>query len=387
MKMINVIRFAGVVLLTLQGAMAFDVVPQIRNVKAFQQYPWGNKVYFSYEVEGDIAASAESGETPFLVIAAKDKTSGKMLFESADSCLFGDTGSAAGVHKVVWDVGAQGATINSANVALTVMYCDELYLVVDLSAGANASSYPVSYLGSVPSIGWTDEYKTTKLVLRRIPAGTFKMPGSFDVTLTQPFYMGVFEVTQKQYTLVMGSNPSRRNKGDALPVEGVSYNTTRGSSDGAKWPLSSAVDSTSFMGKLRARTGLNFDLPTEAQWEYACRAGTTTTYYWGDSMDDNYAWYHDNSSNTIHGVGTKTPNAWGLYDMSGNVLEWCLDWNGTLTYGTDPKGSSSGSQRVPRGGDYRCFASYCTSSYRNQSSSGPLFGYYDYCGIRLVRTQ
>ena len=355
--------------------------PQVKNVKAFQQSPWG-KVCISYEVEGDVAASAGSGKTPFLVIVAKDKTTGKMLFESDDSCLSGDTGAAAGAHKVVWDIEAQGTTINSANIMFTVMYCDELYLVADLSAGANASTYPISYLGSVPSGGWTDAYKTTKLVLRRIPAGTFKMQNESNVTLTKPFYIGVFEVTQKQWELVMESNPSYFG-GDALPVEKVSYNTIRGSSNGANWPSSSAVDSSSFMGKLRVRTGLNFDLPTEAQWEYACRAGTTTTYYWGNSMNGNYAWYIDNSSGTTHKVGTKTPNAWGLYDMSGNVWEWCVDWYGTLVYGADPKGSSSGAYRVLRGGSWNYYTGNCTSSSRHNNYPSDE---YVSNGFRLVRT-
>ena len=355
--------------------------PQVKNVKAMQQYPWGNKVYISYEVEGNIAASAGSGNVPFLMVLAKDKATGK-TYEAVSEYLSGDMGIESGLHRVVWNVGAQGVSINSANVAFSVMYCDEVYLVVDLSVGANASTYPISYLGSVPSGGWTDAYKTTKLVLRRIPAGTFKMQNTSNVTLTKPFYMGVFEVTQKQYTLVMGSNPSSFT-GDALPVEKVSYNTIRGSSNGAKWPSSSAVDSTSFMGKLRARTGLNFDLPTEAQWEYACRAGTTTTYYWGNSMNDNYAWYRGNSGSTTHKVGTKTPNVWGLYDISGNVWEWCLDGYGTLAYGTDPKGSSSGERRVRRGGGWSNDADNCTSSYRNRYyPSGELTD----GGFRLVRT-
>ena len=214
-----------------------------------------------------------------------------------------------------------------------------------------------------------DEYKTTKLVMKRIEAGTFQMQNSQNVTLTKPFYMGLFEVTQKQYQLVTGSNPSRFS-GDKLPVERVSYNAIRGSSNGANWPASNAVDSSSFLGKLRARTGLDFDLPTEAQWEYACRAGTTTTYSYGNSANGNYMWYGDNSSSQTHEVGTKLPNPWGLYDMHGNVLEWCLDWYGTLSYGTDPKGSSSGSHRVIRGGSWSILASICASSDR--SSSDPL---------------
>ena len=353
-----------------RAILAFAAAPEVRNVKAMQQYPWG-KVCISFEVVGDIDASAGSGDAPILVVTAKDKTTGKLYGEvsSLESYLTGDTGMTAGRHRVIWDTATQGLTINSANVVFTVAYGDGVYIVVDLSSGANSSSYPASYLYGVPSEGWTDTYKTTKLVLKRMLPGTYKMQNTSNVTLTKPFYIGVFEVTQKQYSLVMGSNPSNF-KGDSLPVQFVSYNTIRGSSNGAKWPASSAVDSTSFMGKLRARTGLDFDLPTEAQWEYACRAGTTTTYYWGNSMNGDYAWYFNNSSRTTHKVGTKTPNAWGLYDMSGNVWEWCLDWYGTLAYGTDPKGPSSGSGRVLRGGSWNLFgadalgADTCTSSHR-----------------------
>ena len=208
--------------------------------------------------------------------------------------------------------------------------------------------------------------KTIKLVMRRLPAGTFKMQNNSNVTLTKPFYMGVFEVTQKQYTLVMGSNPSNF-KGDMLPVECVSYNKIRGTSNGAKWPSSSSVDSDSFLERIRVRTGLNFDLPTEAQWEYAYRADTTTAYYWGDSENDyyNYAWHYGNSNNTTHMVGMKAANAWGLYDMGGNVGEWCLDWHGGLAYGTDPQGPSSGTERVMRGGSYGSFAGIGSSLWRN----------------------
>jgi hypothetical protein len=263
-----------------------------------------------------------------------------------------------------------------------------LYCVIDLSDGPDADKYPVTYMDEPPKGGFnTDEYKTTKLVLKRLEAGTFKMQGSTNVKLTKPFFCGLFEVTQRQYELVTGANPcssASYGKGNTYPVYYVSYNMIRGSSNGAKWPSSSAVDSSSFMGKLRARTGLDFDLPTEAQWEYACRAGTTTTYSYGDSANGNYMWYSVNSSNKTHPVGTKSASLWGFYDMHGNVWEWCLDWHsGTLAYGTDPKGSSSGSRRVRRGGSWYSDASCCTSSYRifdlpsNESCSG---------GFRLVRT-
>jgi formylglycine-generating enzyme required for sulfatase activity len=269
---------------------------------------------------------------------------------------------------------------------------DALYCVVDLSAGPTAKKYPVSYLNAEPNGGWTDEYKTTKLVLRRIEPGNFKMCGKYDVTLTKPFYIGVFEVTQKQYELVTGENPSA-SKGDMRPVEKVSYDMIRGNDAGAKWPASSAVDFHSFMGKLRVRTGIDsFDLPTEAQWEYACRAGTTSPCNNGGGSEDDLkklgrfrfnqkARGHNESDadlarhepdgkggyserHTI--VGLYMPNAWGLYDMHGNVWERCLDWRSdNLSSGvTDPLGASSGSSRIHRGGSWSNPANNCTSSTR-----------------------
>ncbi|MBQ9430190.1 MAG: SUMF1/EgtB/PvdO family nonheme iron enzyme [Kiritimatiellae bacterium] len=355
----------------------------IRNVTAKQRYPWNGKVDVTYTVVGDVTAGLPSGVMPFLSLTASNRVDGT-TYAAAASALSGDTGTDEGSHHVVWDLNAQGLEINSDAVVFSVGYQHyEKYCVIDLSAGSGASSYPVSYLAEIPPGGWSDEYKTTKLVLRLIGPGSFKMRGSYDVTLTEPFYCGVFEVTQKQYMLVTGSNPSYFS-GDTRPVEKVSYNSIRGSSAGSDWPSSSAVDSSSFMGKLRARTGLDFDLPTEAQWEFACRAGATTVYYWGDSMDGGYAWYGSNSSSGTQPVGTKNPNAWGLYDMSGNVWEWCLDWYGSLSSGvTDPKGSSSGSGRVERGGSWRSIADNCGSS--NRSSGYPSDGYNN-DGFRLVRT-
>ena len=362
---------------------AVAATPQVKNVKAMQQYPWG-KVYISYEVVGDVAASAGSGDAPFLFVMAKDKATGR-IYEATH--LSGGTGVSAGTHRIIWDVEAQGVAISSTNVVFTVAYCDELYLVVDLSGGANATSYPLSYLGSVPSGGWTDTYKTTKLVLRRLAPGTYRMQNTSNVKLTKPFYIGVFEVTQKQWELVMGYNicsTTSHGKGDNYPQHYVSYAQLRGRS--ASWPSSSAVDSDSFMGKLRSRTGFIFDLPTEAQWEYACRAGTTTTYYWGNSMDGKYAWCSDNSNDKTHPVGSKTANAWGLYDMSGNVWEHCLDLYGTLAYGTDPKGPAWGTAtggRVIRGGCWFSDADHCTSSYR--TAEDEILGAAAN-GFRIVRT-
>ena len=265
-----------------------------------------------------------------------------------------------------------------------------LYCIVDLTDGPNADKYPVAYLEKPPAGGFnTDEYKTTKLVLRRIDPGSFFMGKGRKTTLTKPFYCGLFEVTQKQYALVTGDAPSQF-KGDMRPVENVTYNGIRGNGEGAKWPASSAVDEDSFMGRLRARTGIAFDLPTGAQWEYACRAGTRGDYNNGTSSengmrklgrftlnqklrgiqepDADFARHKPDGkggcteAHTV--VGSYAPNAWGLYDMHGNVWELCLDWHGELEYGADPAGPSWGSLREMRGGSWYMDAHGCRSSKR-----------------------
>ena len=244
--------------------------------------------------------------------------------------------------------------------------------------------------------------------MRWIPAGTFTMGspkdelGRFDnevqheVTLTRRYYIGVFEVTQKQWNLIMGSNPSE-NQGDTRPVECVSYDI-RGTEKGAGWPRGGhEVDDGSFLGKLRSKTGLAFDLPTEAQWEYACRAGTTTALNSGKNLTDEdkcpymaeVGRFRYNQSDGKGGydkhtkVGSYQPNAWGLYDMHGNVWEWCLDWYGENPRSavTDPQGPDSGSGRVWRGGSWYDGAQFCRSTFRG--SLDPSYSY-GFSGFRVV---
>ena len=279
-----------------------------------------------------------------------------------------------------------GAVVN-----LYAVWEAALYMVIDLSGGANASSYPVSYLDAVPSGGWSDTYKTTKLVLRRIEPGTFKMGGQYKVTLTNPFYIGVFEVTQKQYLLVTGVNPVQSNwvgYGEKLPVYPV-YSDIRGGTNGSLWPLTNKVDANSFMGMLRSRSGQEFDLPTEAQWEYACRAETTSLYNNGGNSESDLAklarYYGNQVENpAVPAIpGKYLPNKWGLYDMHGNMFEFVLDWGGDLSGNvTDPKGPSTGTDRVKRGGGYFSYADKCTSSYRYYSTLGMLSSEYDF-GFRI----
>lgn len=347
-------------------------VPTVSDLKVTPIAPWG--LALEYTVSGAVAGDADK---TLMVTAASD---GKVYTAKN---LTGDTAWSNGAHRVAWNMAKDGITATVANGTVSVSYSPR-YCVIDLSGGANATNNPVSYLDAEPSGGFnTLEYKTTKLVLKRVAAGTYIMGSdqtneAHRVTLTKPFYMGLFEMTKKQYSLVKGWALSGSNS-DAQPYECVSYDDIRGSSEGAKWPASNAVDASSFLGKLRARTGLVFDLPTEAQWEYVCRAGTTTRYSYGDTANGAYMWYSSNAGSRTHEVGTKLPNPWGFYDLHGNVWEWCLDWSGRLTYGKDPKGSSSGSYRVCCGGGWDDdFASY--SRFYNKSPSTSYWG----SGFRLV---
>ena len=210
-----------------------------------------------------------------------------------------------------------------------------LYMVVDLNGNDH---FPVTYMDSAPA-EWGDEYKTDKIVLRRIdhPNGAY--------------YIGVFEVTEAQWAMVMGGSST-----STKPKNGASYNAIRGDASVLDWPKTRKVARKSFMGKLRLMTGiLTFDLPSEAEWEFAARAGVTTTWFCGDSETGlgDYAWYVANSDGSTHEVGMLQPNAWGLYDVHGNVWEWCLN-----------RFSGEPSYRVLRGGSYRHVASRCAFAYR-----------------------
>ena len=215
-----------------------------------------------------------------------------------------------------------------------------------------------------------------------VEGGTFTMGATSE--MTEPFdeekpthqvtlssyYISETEVTQALWKAVMGSNPSRF-KGDDLPVEKVSWN-----------------DCQSFISKLNVLTGKNFRLPTEAEWEFAARGGNKSrhTQYSGSSRIDDVAWYDDNSSEKMHPVKTKQPNELGIYDMTGNVWEWCQDRYGrySIYAQTNPTGAGSGSARVFRGGSWGDSPRYCRSSYRfncTPEDSG------DYLGLRLALSQ
>ena len=245
--------------------------------------------------------------------------------------------------------------------------------------------------------------KNVDLKLKLIPPGEFWIGGKpefqdyskdgalagkppLKIIITRPFYLGIYPVTQAQWLSVMKNNPSKFQKGGDYPVEKVLWD-----------------DCKEFIKKLNEKdlhnlTEWKFRLPTEAEWEYACRAGSETDYYWGNKFDDNYCWCCDNSNSSTQPVGKKKPNGFGLFDMSGNVWEWCEDCyesnfhdqNFSLNnqghgsehyrYVEDPV-CEKGSARVLRGGSWDYDSDYCRSDYcisRDQSNR------YNYVGFRLV---
>ena len=300
------------------------------------------------------------------------------------------------------------------------------YMVVDLDGGLLGDVRYYADSGLLPHGGLTNDiYRSSCLVLKRIPAaGVVWNMGSPDsepnrenqevlhrVLLTKDYWMSVFEITQAQFQLIAGRNPSySANVGPYKPVDNV-FGTIRdknartsGDEKVSGGAFRTAVPvGESFLGILREKSGLDFDLPTEAQWEYACRAGTASSYNSGsDKLPvneyGNFSDYNGYSTDEASGecllrVGSLKPNAWGLYDMHGNVYEWCLDSYNAVNYGfssldsvlTDPLNTTDGAsmerQRVRRGGTYR-------SSSGSGRSASRFYWYEPYrgTGFRVVCT-
>lgn len=390
MKMLKNTRLALLSFLFSCLALFAAETARVTNLTVTPRTPWNGLVDITYSLECDTPDAAmavsfqgfdyDRNESIPMTTLTGDGAGGELL-------------QSGGPYHIVWDSANDWPEGHSSEFTVTataeVKETTPLYLVVNLNTGAVTPSTTGPDLSD-------DTCRTTELWLRRIPKGTFTMGSPTSekgresdetlhlVTLTEDFYIGVFEITQKQYSLIQGSNPSSY-KGDTRPVESVTYNTLRGtgSTAGAGWPsYGHAVDGGSFLGKLRAKTGQTFDLPTEAQWEYACRAGTTTALNTGknltstdkDSAMDEVGRYNYNQNDGKGGyssshtrVGSYLPNAWGLYDMHGNVWEWCLDWYKSdlgSSAVTDPKGPNTGSNRVLRGGSWRHNARLCRSAYR-----------------------
>ena len=346
-------------------------------VEARQRYPWNGLVDLKFTITGEIGTKYDTS------FVAKDMVGGTNI---AMKTVRKSNGVAAeekekllpGTYNWVWDAAAdlpKDFKCERMTVEGKAGEILKLYMVLDLKTGS------VSYFDAIPNGAWSDTYKKTHVAMRLCQPGAFLMQGKKKVTLTKPFYIGVFEMTEKHIWNIMGKfyhsyndsyyeDSSLESHAEMTPCGCISYNTLRGSSNGAKWPAQNSVDSNSIIGKIRSKTGMMFDVPTEAQWEYACRAGTISKYNNGSSSEDNLssiAYYGLYTSSDTDTVGKRLPNAWGLYDMHGNAKEWVLDWYEDIVGddAIDPKGPTSGSQRTCRGGAYNSSASGCTSNSRN----------------------
>jgi formylglycine-generating enzyme required for sulfatase activity len=307
--------------------------PVVSNVKVSQR-PGTHKVDIRYDV-----ADAD-GDALWITVKVSDNGGASYVVPAAG--FSGDNGfgikPGSGKH-LVWDAGVDWGGKYSANMRFRLTADDTL----------------------PQNMVW-------------IRPGTFNATFRFSgqpqtkMTISRDFGMSKYEVTQAQYKAVMGTNPSHF-KGDNNPVDRVSWN-----------------DAVAYCAKLtekekaagRLPGGYEYRLPTEAEWEYACRAGATTAFSFGDdeSQLGEYAWYGSKDSNPshfkAHPVGEKKPNGWGLYDVHGNVSELCQDWYGLYPGGsvTDPQGAASGSYRVRRGGNDRSLGMHCRFDYRGVNEPG-----------------
>ena len=260
-----------------------------------------------------------------------------------------------------------------SDTVITAVFSAANYMVVDLSSGTSAKTWSSRITKNKPDIT-SDKCRGEELWLRYVPPGVYMMGSpkneagrgnredQHEVTITKGFYIGIFEVTQKQFKYITDTS-YYSDKEATYPVRSVNYNQLKSDA---------SITSKSVIKVMRDKTRLQFDLPTEAQWEYACRAGTTTAYNSGNNMGDKGFDLTEICIDIYVGspqkVGIKKPNKWGLYDMHGNVWEWCLDWytdNLGFDPVVDPTGPETGEKKVLRGGCYRSWENECRSAYRS----------------------
>ena len=322
-----------------------------------QQWPWTNKVTV------DFVLSDPNGDPHDLNVVFRN---GETVLDVPATTLTGDLEDVLpGARRIVWDpTGISDKPLESLTATVSVADDPKKFMILDLSGGSTVEQVPVSFASHPPKTGWAADQAnyTTKLVLRRIDAGTYTV-GSPEtekdrvatpvdheplrqVSLSKSYYLALFPTTNKQYEQIAGARPEGSTSGDAAPVYKVSLARLRGENahlkpaDGGSWPKSGAG---SFFANFNARValgedlaGYQFDVPSGAQWEIACRAGTTTTWYNGLDNDSSLAdfatrlgeiaRYSGNRSSAAQAVTARQPNPWGFYDFIGNTREWVRDF-------------------------------------------------------------
>lgn len=386
MNSVNVLkRVAGVLVAGLAWCAMADA-PVISDVVVRQRWPWSRLVDIDYVLTGDPTDRMD------VLVTAKDGSVDLVLPPGALSGnLFG---VAPGPRRIIFDptqtVYTNNQMLTQFSVTLTPTV-PAVYMVVDLTKAAGQEGL-VEYIypgdGRLVTEGrytnvWfdvtNDVYKTDKMVFRRIPAGTFIMGSPSDevprdpdprekqhtVTLTKDYWMGVFEVTKSQRAKIIGGVADKTPYNTVYFTELRGHHTNEMGVSVYNWPTNGhAVAPDSFIGKLREQTGgVMFDLPTDAQWEHACRAGTTGK--WNSGRSDlttndiaeisEFCWYRNTGGSSVKEVGRLVPNAWGLYDMHGNVWEWCLDWYDINYHNYSPEVDPLGPMSaVPASPNLRC---------------------------------
>jgi hypothetical protein len=375
-----------VILLSMFSISVYGAVA-LSNVKIKQRYPWNGKVDISFKF-----ASTRSNNV--VRVNALDTITGNKLnvvtlFDQKGTPLFAPIKMSPGEHRIVWEADKDleaGFRTESLAISVSVGKYFEYptYCAIDISGGPDAVTWPVTYFNDMPEGGWPIEYKTTKLLFKLIQPGSFMMgprPGTphtnviyenrHFVTLTKPFYINVFELSESQWALITAGTASTSLRG----VTGVTYDQLRGKIIGQNWP-SLEVDSDSVIGRIRQKTGIKFlDLPSEAQWEFACRAGTTTDF--NNGLNDGIGV----SGGVDINIGSLNANSWGLYDFHSGAAEWSGDYfKQTLPDATDPMiGIDAWNFHPIRGLHGQ------SSNYRYFDRGAVLNGgYADSCGARFV---
>ncbi|MBR6588842.1 MAG: formylglycine-generating enzyme family protein [Kiritimatiellae bacterium] len=337
-----------------------NAIPCVEIDKVAQRWPWNNKVDITYTItDGQDLANGTYYRLVFTI-----KINGQV--HTIDGTT--DVGASAntGTHTVTWTApaGIKATTFTtSASIYTHDAPSGDDYMVVDLD------SRTCTYEGLLATQEASNQryntalYKTDKVVLRKVAAGG-TYPTGDDAnyssansartwTTDRDYYIGIFMITQAQYQKIMGKNPSGNTKeieGDIVehrPVEQVAWITLRGMSNAKPRDPVVANASGGFFPRFNALTGLNFDFPTEVMFEIAARAGVTTAYSWGDSIDYDYIVYYGNAQGSSRAVGSMKPNDWGLYDTSGNMWEYTLDGYIPAGEGTEPASANMANKQDP----------------------------------------
>lgn len=372
---------------------------QVSNVSARQRWPWNNLVDVQFTV-----SDAPAGEAYVAELSAQYRNGEVKL---AAKTLLSEPVVGVGTHTIVWDFGKDCPDFKADDMQMIVSVypfsdATPVYLVVDVSGGESAAKYPVRYTTAAPvhTVGANDPCKTTEIWLKRVKGGTIAMGGgnssysypAYTCTLNDDYYLGVFALTQAQFENVAKSvkedhsyftNVASRA---TRPADRLTYAVLRDSHYGYPNDKEIPAGTDTFISRMRAKTGLAFDLPTEWQWEYASRAGLTTARYPG-------AVYRSSENSLPSGgsiaaadrdwgaeygtsyVDQYAPNGWGFYGMLGSVWEWCVNIPPSIKAGdvlTDPEGPTTATNvrnRTCRGGAWTTAASYCCHyGYRSMDS-------------------